>query len=136
MLVSSPIHSPNLCPKPPGKEYTNVRVNILSRYTRFFQSLISHRSSEVSTVANLVGRNITSKTGQNLNGIQRETGLNPWVASPSTIKAFYHDNVTCAEADLWRIKLLDKYLQTRDHMEHNLEDTTELVKLINSLCST
>ena len=118
-----------------SEEFSSVRVNILSRYTNFFQSLLHHKSPEVVKVANISGKGIESTTGQNLAGIYRETGLNPWCASPSMVKSYYN-SVTCNEEDLWRIELLRKYLSTRLEMENNLEETKEITALIDSLCSS
>ena len=86
-------------------------------------------------MANICGRDLESSTGQNLAGIRRETGINPWSASSMMVKSFYNDS-QCEERDLWRINLLRKYLDTRLEMEKNLEDTKEITKLIDSLCSS
>ena len=63
-----------------GARSPSIRTKILSRYTKYFQSLLASDCPEVAVVANIAGRDCSSTTGINLNKLQEETGLNPWVA--------------------------------------------------------
>ena len=49
---------------------TSARVDILARSPAFFRGLASSPSLEVSVMANLVGQNLRSATGQNLRYIE------------------------------------------------------------------
>ena len=87
----------------------------------------------MALVANIVAHDLGSTTGRNLSFVRRETGLNPWVAAPASVR----EQVPKAEIpaqDLWRVDLLRKYLVKRREMESALEDTKEITGLINSLC--
>ena len=75
-------------------------------------------------MATLAGKDKSSTTGINLMKIQNETGLNPWVATPSMVQAALSakEDLT-PQTDEWRIPFLEKLLLQRDTMEYQLEDT-------------
>ena len=84
-------------------------------------------------MANIVAHDMGSTTGRNMAMIRRETGLNPWVATPVQVR----DNLPSAavpQQDKWRLNLLQKYIVHRRKMEGNLEETQHITLLINSLC--
>ena len=116
--------------------FSSMRVNVLSRYVKFFQGLLSHSSKEVSLVANLVGRDIESFTGRNLRCIQEDTELNPWVATSLQVQSKYKSKVTLDQRDSWRDYLLKNYLDRRQFLRKQLKPTEEIDDLIESLCST
>ena len=119
-----------------GEEFTSLRVNVLSRYVKFFQSLVCHSSREVALVANLVGRDIESTTGRNLRCISTDTGLNPWRATSSHIKNAYKSQVVLDQRDSWKIHLLKTYLEKRQLLKEQLKPTDEIEDLVDSLCTT
>ena len=45
---------------------TSARIDIMSRYAKFFKGLRTSTSMEVSTLANLVGRDVQTTTGKNI----------------------------------------------------------------------
>ena len=98
-----------------------------------FGGLLSSRSTEVALVANIVAHDLGSTTGRNLSFVRRETGLNPWVAAPASVRVQVPKAEIPAQ-DLWRVDLLRKYLVKRQEMESALEDTKEITSLIDSLC--
>ena len=57
--------------------HTSARVEILSRYVKFFHSLRNSASKEVQVMARLMARDMQSTTGKNLQYISESTGLNP-----------------------------------------------------------
>jgi hypothetical protein len=57
---------------------------ILSQYVNFFRSQSSSR--EVRLIAALAAQDKSSNTGSNLAKIEKETGLNPWIATPNQVK--------------------------------------------------
>ena len=92
---------------------------------------------EASLVASVAGRDRSSTTGINLAKIQAETGLNPFSASPRSIRrAFEEREETVPPSDLWRIPFLVKLLKQRKDMELNCVNTDKLNDVINGLCST
>ena len=78
---------------------------------------------------------IRSTTVRNLNIIQGETGLDPCVVAPKKIRESPVFTEVPAQ-DMWRMPLLDKRLSRRREMEVVLEDTEEIVNMIDALCST
>ena len=117
--------------------FVAIRTKLLCSYVKFFQSLLKSKSPEVALVANLAARDLGSTTGINLAKIEKETGLNPWIASSNEVKiALEQSEVTVPKEDTWRLPLLEKLLLQRNEMEVQVEDTTSLQQLIDSLCSS
>ena len=111
-------------------DFVSIRTKILGTYVKFFKTLLSSKSPEVVLVANLVGRDVQSTTGNNLERLREETGLNPWVATPFMIKKVLTENeATVPEEDKWRLPLLEKLILQRYAMENQLEDTKDIQAL-------
>ena len=49
-----------------GVGFCHTRVDLLTRYSKFFARLLKSASSEVRILANVVGRDVRSTTGKNL----------------------------------------------------------------------
>ena len=97
---------------------SSVRVDILSKFVGFFQSLRGSPCPEVSFLASLVGRDIRSITGKNLRLVARESSLNPWVVTSSTIKKVLkekEENILVPPDDHWRLSYLDLLLEQRQN---------------------
>ena len=117
--------------------FESIRTKLLSRYVKFFQSLLKSKSPEVALVANLAGRDMGSTTGSNLSKLAQETGLNPWISSSSiTRQTLDKLKVTVPNEDYWRLPLLEKLLMQRYKMEMQVQDTEAIQDLIDSLCSS
>ena len=117
--------------------FVSIRTRLLSSYVKFFQSLLKSKSPEVVLLANLTARDMGSTTGINLYKIGKETGLNPWVTSSFEVKiALEKSDVMVPEEDSWRLPLLEKLLHQRYEMEIQVQDTSSLQQLIDSLCSS
>lgn len=118
---------------------TSVRVDILSKFVGFFQSLRTSPCPEVSFLACLVGRDVRSATAKNLRLLRRETGLDPWVDSSTTFKRALRekeDNLLVPATDEWRVSYLALLLEQRQaaHYEAMEEEEDRLSSLIDSLC--
>ena len=110
---------------------------MISRYVKFFQTLLTSVSNEVRLIAQLAAQDKSSTTGLNLAKIREETKLNPWSASSLHVKQVLLDSEPkVPEQDLWRLPYLAKLLDERHSMELELIDTKEIDKLIDSLCSS
>ena len=115
----------------------SVRIQIMSRYVKYVQSLLKSRSPEVVSVANKMMRDMGSTTGSNMARLQQETGLNIWSTTPAKVRqALVEAEQPVPETDLWRVGLLEKLLAQRRQMEVNIEDTKAVSDLIDSLCSS
>ena len=116
---------------------TSVRSDILIRYSKFVRGLRVSPSMEVSVMCGVVAGDVNTTTGQNLNVIQWETGLDPLAASVAKMReAFGKGVATVPDEDGWRLQYLGKLLEARGEAYYGGEDTSQLTGLIESLCSS
>ena len=80
---------------------TSARTDILTRYTKFFKGLRTSTSMEVSTLANLVGRDVQTTTEKNIRLIEELSGLSVWSTGQEKLKEAVAKNeiVTVDDAD-------------------------------------
>ena len=74
-------------------------------------------------------------TGKNMTQIERDTGLDPWRDPAWKIRAAV-PREEVPDGEHWRAQYLSKLILTRRNMKTNLEDTTDMDNLIDSLCSS
>ena len=86
-------------------------------------------------MANLIRNDKSSVTGRNLDKIFQETGIKTLKASTCEIRKALAPSDP-PENEMWRIPLLEKYLNQRSQMELEVQDTKNIETLIESLCST
>ena len=115
---------------------SSARTDLLTRYSGFFKSLRTSTSVEVSTMANLVSRDIQTTTGGNLRLVEEASGLSAWNTSSGKLKEAIGSLkiVECDPTDYWRIPFLNKLLGHRQEQSYLGIDTEEISGLINSLC--
>ena len=120
-----------------ASEFVPIRTKLLSRYVKFFKSLLKSSSVEIRLLANIAAQDRSSTTGKNLAKIANETDLNPWTATPAMIRqALHQKDAAVPRTDFWRLPYLEKLLKTRYEMELSLQDTKPINKIINALCSS
>ena len=116
--------------------FVSIRIKVLSRYVKFFQSLLQSRSKEVRLVAQLAAQDKRSTTGRNVANIAAETNLNPWVTSPAEVRAnLVANDVKVPVNDEWRLPYLKKLLGQRHDMELQLMKTDKITEQIEIICS-
>ena len=116
---------------------SSVRSDILSRYVKFARGLKLSPSMEVSVMFGVVAGDACTTTGQNLNMIRLETGLDPLACSLVKLKEELGGRVVAVpDGDVWRLKYLGKLLEARGEANYQGEDTHQLTVLIDSLCSS
>ena len=117
---------------------TSARVELLSRYCKFFRSLCNSGSREVSTLARLVARDVRSTTGRNILLISTQSGCNVWEDSFSMIKAKLTEAgiSEVEEQNQWRVKYLGVLLAQRQtlHYRGDKENANVVQHSIDSLC--
>ena len=117
--------------------FTSARVDILSRFVKFFHGLRSSSSHEVQVLSRLLARDRQSVTGKNLLLVQELSGINPWTATPGRLKAALQaeDVVDVPALDRWRLSYLSSLLRQRGEAHYlALEDDEQrITDLINSL---
>ena len=114
-------------------DFIPVRVQLLTRFVKFFQQLLKCHSREIMVVANIVARDVRSTTGYNVAMLERETGLSPWDVTPGKFKEAF-PRVQVPHQDEWRIPYLRRLLKERYTLENNMKDTDIITELIDSLC--
>ena len=116
---------------------SSVRCDILARYVKFVRGLKLSPSREVAVMFGVVAGDVNTTTGQNMNIIRLETGLDPLTGSLVKMKADICSKlVAVPDEDIWRVKYLCKLLEARGEASYEREDTDQLTALIDSLCST
>ena len=117
--------------------FTSARVDILSRFVKFFHGLRSSASHEVQVLSRLLARDRQSVTGKNLLLVQELSGINPWTATPGRLKAALQSEevVDVPALDRWRLSYLSSLLRQRGEAHYlALEDDEQrITDLINSL---
>jgi len=112
--------------------YTSAKTDILTRYPRFFQSLLNSPGRELRVISRLVSRDIRSTTGKNLTLLQDLTGLNPWKARATQLreKLALSEFVKVPEIDKWRIPYFRKLfsLKATTEDEATAEHISELIR--------
>jgi hypothetical protein len=116
---------------------TSARVDILSKFVGFFKGLRFSPSPEVSFMAYMVGRDLRTVLGRNLQLIEEESGLNPSVEDPRKLKAVlysFKDDIPVRDA--WCLKYLGLLLEQRQEAHYCglVEEEDRLDNLIDSLC--
>ena len=116
--------------------FPSFRKPILTRYVKFYRSLLSSPSREVAVLARIVGQDASSTTGNNILNIRLETQLLPRTSPLSK----FHDALSkpCPVPAVcsWRIPTLEKYVKIRQSQMLLCEDTAFIDALIEGICST
>ena len=101
----------------------------------FFKSLRQSPSVEVSVLVHIVGRDIRTTTGNNLQLIRDLSGLDPWCCTSKQVKTVLMDSLSeVPDLDTWRLPYLAKLLEQRGELHHEMVDTSQLTELIDSIC--
>ena len=101
----------------------------------YFQSLLSSPSREVRILTRIVMQDSRSVTRQNIDYIEKLSGLSPWDFNKVRItnelpKTEVKDN------DVWRVCLLFKLLEQRQELQSKMLSTDSTQSWIDALCST
>ena len=117
--------------------YQSARVDILTRFVKFFHSLRKSACKEVQILSRYWARDIRSVTARNLQYIREKSGLNPWI-SPLTVLGnalIASEVVEVPPEDSWRLPYLASLLHQR-RAAHLLAldlEVERISELINSL---
>ena len=116
---------------------SSLRCRLLSRFHKFFISLLDNSAVEISVLARLAARDLRSNLGSNLRLLTDESGLNPWLSSPSLMKRRLRENDVTEppSQDKWRLEFLRKLLTARQIAHYECQDDTEqeITNIINAL---
>ena len=116
--------------------FPSIRQQVLSRYIKFYRSLLTSPSKEVAVIARIVGKDASTNTGSNLLNISLETKLDVRLAPLSKFMKNLYKPAAIPVGSEWKLSLLEKYIRIRDEQLLACEDTSYIVGLITSLCST
>ena len=112
---------------------SSVKVDILSRFSKFLHSLLGSNSFAVQVMARLVARDLSSTTGSNRRLVQSLSGLDPWLSGPQQLRAglIKTEQREVPQEDAWRVLYLWSLLYQR--MEAKLEPSNEKALELNNL---
>ena len=117
--------------------HTSAKVDILSRYVKFFHSLRNSASQEVKILSRYLARDVQSVTGKNLQLVKSISKLDPWTTSYGKLKEALvaAEMVEVPEQDRWRLPYLCSLLAQRGDAKHSamVAEETRLGELIDSL---
>ena len=116
--------------------FPSIQQQVLTRYVSFFRSLSNSPSKEVAVIAKIVGLNASTITGSNLLNIFLETRLCPRRTPIYMFKNMMNTPSPVPLTDVWRIDLLQKYVQIRQDQLLLCDDTIYIDHLIKNICST
>ena len=114
--------------------FPSIRQQILTRYVKFYRTLLKSPSKEVAVVAKIVAANANTTTGSNLLNIRLETRLCIKTSPIHKFKEVLSNPKPVPSTDMWRINLLPKYLEIRKNLQLQCENTKFIDGLIESLC--
>ena len=114
---------------------TSVKTDILARFVKFVRGLRASPSKEVSVLCGVVAGDVQTATGNNLNLLMQEIGLDPVKTSSDMVKKILSLKMTAVpETDSWRLPYLVKLLEQRGEAYYGGEDFDQLTVWIDSLC--
>ena len=116
--------------------FPSIRTQCISRYTKYYKSLLSCPSKEVMVMARLVRFNALSTTGLNALNIRIETGRYPWEISSREAREILSSKEKSVDSDVWRCWLLNGYIEIRNNLRAEMENTEYIENLIESLCTS
>ena len=118
-------------------DLTSVRIDALSRFTKFLRGLVTSPSLEVAVMCAVTRGDVQTTTGQNLDLIRRESGMNPMTCSALKIRKILGGQLSAVpDNDQWRLRYLCRLLEARGQAHYEGGETEELTSLIDSLCTT
>ena len=88
--------------------YTSARVDLLARFSKFFNGLRNSACHEVQVLSRFVARDVMSVTGKNLRLLQEVSQCNPWSTSFRKLKQrlIEAELVVVPAQDRWRVPYL------------------------------
>ena len=92
-------------------------------------------SLEVCLLANVVARDPSSNTADNISYIRKLTSLSPWDYSAARIKSAL-PALQVPDKEKWRLGLLQSLFKLRNEKHSDISDTKRVTSMIDSLCST
>ena len=115
-------------------------IGLLTRFHKFFFSLLESPSNEVQMMVRLSARDLRTNLGRNLEYIREETGLDPWLYGTARIKTellnFHKLHIPDNEA--WKLGYLEKLMNTRSFAYYcgNFQEEEDTNSLIHSLVTS
>ena len=116
--------------------HTSLCEDLLARWVKYYQSLLSSASPEVVTIARIAASDLRTTTGAN-NDLICQLGLDPATATPGEVREKVRASEPVeTEEQLARLGLLTELLERRgDDYYRGEEKDRELSTLIEFLCT-
>ena len=115
--------------------HSSLREDLLARWVKYYQSLLSSDSPEVATIARIAAADLRTTTGAN-NRLIVDLGLSPSTATPAEVREKLREaEPTETEEQMVRLGLLMELLERRGMDYYKGEEDRELNELIDFLCA-
>ena len=109
---------------------SSARIDIMSRYCKFFRGLRNSPCREVAVLANLMARDRRSVTGSNVQLVMATSGCDVWSDSLGKVRASLLEKEA---VDNWRVGTLLEHRQEWQYLGAD-EEVENIQKLVDSLC--
>ena len=114
--------------------HSSIREDLLSRWPKFFRSLLSGPSPEAATLARVAAADRRSTTAANNALLLAATGLSAWTATAAEVRSeLQRREEAMTPEQLSTADYLLELLQTRAELSLQCEDTTGISAHIDFL---
>ena len=114
---------------------SSFREDLLARWVKFYQSLLTGPSLEVAVIATVAARDIRSTTGANNRLIRNTTGLDAKTATSQQVRSQLKEReVQKTEGEQAMAMEISYMLEDRARMTHEGLDTRMISQQIGNLC--
>ena len=116
-------------------QHTSFREDLLARWVKFYQSLITGPSPEVAVIARMAARDLRSTTGANNRLIRDSTGLDARTATSLQVRRELQQRETkMTEGELAVAMEISHLLEDRARMNEQGVNTQMITQQIEHLC--
>ena len=118
-----------------GSGFSSIREDLLSRWVKFYQSLVAGPSPEVATIARVAAGDMRTTTAQNNRLIYDLTGLDARVATAAQVRMELRQREPeLTDAESRTAGLIGQALQVRQAMYMEGLSTDDITAEIDTMC--
>jgi hypothetical protein len=117
-----------------SRGHTSLRVDLLTRWPKFYRSLLTGPSAEVAAVAQMAAADARTTTAANNRVIFNLTGKHAIVATAAEVKMAVRAEESITEPELIIAQELEKALEDRWRLKSMGFDCTDVQRRIEAIC--
>ena len=119
-----------------AKDQTSLRNQVLSRYPGFLKNLQCSPSKEIRMLVGMIEDDPRSNTCRNIRYLRKLTNLDKAEKYSSCRIRKELPKRSVPESETWRLGLLAELMRAKQSKYIEVQDTTRITAMIESLCST